>query len=197
MLRFASKIKRGPSLALALSSRGFAGAPEPIAVPTVRLATAQGRLSAGRPTRSSPAPAAVHCAPFPDLSALQSTVKLLIDGQFVESKTSEWVDVKNPATQARKPARSLREHLSRKPAAAQRHAAPRARLWARAFAAHLSGASTCRLCPRHIAAPAFRRKWCPACRCAPQRSSTPRYSLARTRSPSGGPPLCRSAPASC
>lgn len=27
------------------------------------------------------------------------TVKLLVDGQFVESKTKEWVDVKNPATQ--------------------------------------------------------------------------------------------------
>ena len=27
------------------------------------------------------------------------TVKLLIDGQFVESKTSEWKDVINPATQ--------------------------------------------------------------------------------------------------
>lgn len=29
----------------------------------------------------------------------QPTVKLLIDGQFVESKAKEWVDVRNPATQ--------------------------------------------------------------------------------------------------
>lgn len=43
-------------------------------------------------TRRLPlAPAAAAC--------LQSTVKLLIDGQFVESNTKEWIDVTNPATQ--------------------------------------------------------------------------------------------------
>lgn len=30
---------------------------------------------------------------------LQPTVKLLIDGQFVDSKTKDWIEVKNPATQ--------------------------------------------------------------------------------------------------
>ncbi|PSC70384.1 Methylmalonate-semialdehyde dehydrogenase [acylating] mitochondrial [Micractinium conductrix] len=47
---------------------------------------ANGLLTAPRQFSSS----AVASAP---------TVKLLIDGQFVDSKTSEWVDVKNPATQ--------------------------------------------------------------------------------------------------
>ena len=32
-------------------------------------------------------------------AAAASTVKLLIDGRFVESTTSEWQDVVNPATQ--------------------------------------------------------------------------------------------------
>lgn len=30
---------------------------------------------------------------------LQPTVKLLIDGQFIDSKTKDWIEVKNPATQ--------------------------------------------------------------------------------------------------
>ena len=33
------------------------------------------------------------------MSTQVPTVKLLIDGEFVESKTTEWRDVTNPATQ--------------------------------------------------------------------------------------------------
>jgi malonate-semialdehyde dehydrogenase (acetylating)/methylmalonate-semialdehyde dehydrogenase len=38
-------------------------------------------------------------APLPNNATAVSTVKLLIDGEFVESKSSEWRDIVNPATQ--------------------------------------------------------------------------------------------------
>jgi malonate-semialdehyde dehydrogenase (acetylating)/methylmalonate-semialdehyde dehydrogenase len=38
-------------------------------------------------------------APSPISLLPQTSVKLLIDGQFVESKTKDWIDVRNPATQ--------------------------------------------------------------------------------------------------
>jgi hypothetical protein len=40
-------------------------------------------------------------APSPISLLPQTSVKLLIDGQFVESKTKDWIDVRNPATQVR------------------------------------------------------------------------------------------------
>ena len=36
---------------------------------------------------------------YPAIDVAQPTVKLLLDGEFIESKTSEWHDVINPATQ--------------------------------------------------------------------------------------------------
>ena len=47
-----------------------------------------------------PAPHNLPAPPHPRTRThAQPTVKLLIDGQMVDSKTSEWVDVVNPATQ--------------------------------------------------------------------------------------------------
>ena len=104
MLRAAAaRVGRGPSQAAAL--RGLATAPAPASDAAVGVGVgrarrrsdgdASGRLAAS-PRAHLPAP----YAPAPPPTPQPATVKLLINGELVESKTSEWVEVQNPATQA-------------------------------------------------------------------------------------------------
>ena len=102
MLRSATRqLRTGASLGLDLSSRGLAGTAEPVAASTVRRTPARGRPAAAAAAARHLAAAVLpsHRPTPPAAAALQETVKLLIDGQFLDSKTKEWVDVRNPATQ--------------------------------------------------------------------------------------------------
>lgn len=93
MLRSAARqLRHSASQGLWLSSRGVAGVAEPAAAPTVCWGICPATDAC---CRSTAALAFCSAPVFP-----QATVKLLIDGKFVESKTKDWIDVKNPATQA-------------------------------------------------------------------------------------------------
>ena len=120
-----------------LPSRTFASSADHVTGASV---CARGLLGCRRSASTRPAvPTSLppHLCVSPCLQP--PTVKLLIDGKFVESKTKDWIDVRNPATQVS--AAVVRSPCSRR---GNRHSA--------VYYSHS------RCCRRRC------RRWCRACR---------------------------------